>query len=468
MSATTALSSILDQTPAYVPELDPGFRPAILAVRAYRKAVADADNTELVQIAVERNSGLVTRRDIEVLPSGADDEASYTVVERTLKFLLWARGGYKVYVSGPQWLTDRLVADYSPDGARAFDVDMMRRAYGAAFEISAVAADAVPAAKESGLKLGGNLEGCRIGFDLGASDYKLSAVVDGEPVFTTEIRWDPVGQNDPDYHVSRIKEGLELAASKMERVDAIGGSSAGIYVENQVMSASLFRSIAPDQFESIVKPMFLHIRDEWGVPLEIINDGDVTAIAGAMSLGRNGILGIAMGSSEAVGYVDRNGHVTGWLNELAFCPVDVNPDAEPDEWSGDIGVGAMYFSQQAVNKLAPAAGFSFPEEMLLPERLKVVQAKMAEGDEGARKIYESIGIYLGYAIAWYAEFYDYGDLLILGRVTSGEGGIIILETAKKVLASEFPEHSDIGVSMPDEKMRRHGQAVAAASLPATA
>ena len=296
--------------------------------------------------------------------------------------------------------------------------------------------------------------------------YKLSAVVDGEPVFTTEIRWDPVGQTDSEYHLSRIREGLELAASKMERVDAIGGSSAGIYVESQVMNASLFRSIDPAEFESVVKPMFHKMREEWGVPFEVINDGDVTAIAGALSLERNAILGIAMGSSEAVGYVDPNGHVTGWLNELAFCPVDVNPVAPPDEWSGDRGVGAMYFSQQAVNKLAPAAGYTFPDDMLLPERLKEVQAKMADGEAAAEDIYRTIGVYLGYAVAWYAEFYEFTDLLILGRVTTGRGGDVILEVAQQVLDQEFPEYAKVGLNVPDEKMRRHGQAVAAASLPA--
>jgi predicted NBD/HSP70 family sugar kinase len=457
----------LDQPGKTAAPLDPGFRPIILAVRNYRAAVAAAENTETVSLAVERNSGLTTRMDIEVLPAGTEDEATFIVVERTLKFLLWARGGWKVYVSGSSTVCDKLVAAYSPNGTRAFDVETMKKAYGRSFEIQVVSADDVPAENESGLELGGNLNGCRIGFDLGASDYKLSAVVDGEPVFTTEIRWDPVGQTDPEYHLSRIREGLTLAASKMERVDAIGGSSAGIYVESQVMNASLFRSIDPAEFERLIKPMFLAMRKEWNVPFEVINDGDVTAIAGAMSLGRNAILGIAMGSSEAVGYVNAGGHVTGWLNELAFCPVDVNSVAAPDEWSGDLGVGAMYFSQQAVNKLAPAAGYSFPEDMLLPERLKEVQAKMAAGDEAAADIYRTIGVYLGYAVAWYAEFYDFGDRLILGRVLTGRGGDIIIEEAQKVLNDEFPEYAKIGLNVPDEKMRRHGQAVAAASLPAT-
>jgi hypothetical protein len=48
-------------------------------------------------------------------------------------------------------------------------------------------------------------------------------------------------------------------------------------------------------------------------------------------------------------------------------------------------------------------------------------------------------------------------------VTSGEGGQIIIRKAEEVLATEFPELK-IAISMPDEKMKRHGQAIAAASL----
>jgi len=171
---------------------------------------------------------------------------------------------------------------------------------------------------------------------------------EGEVVFTTELPWDPKVEPDPDFHYHKINEGLKLAASHLPRVDAIGGSSAGVFVDNKVMIASLFRAVPPELFERKVKPMFLNLRKEWGVPLEMANDGDVTALAGGMSLKTNAVLGVAMGSSEAGGYLDARGQITGWLNELAFCPVDYNPKAAADEWSGDCGVGALYFSQQAV------------------------------------------------------------------------------------------------------------------------
>jgi hypothetical protein len=56
----------------------------------------------------------------------------------------------------------------------------------------------------------------------------------------------------------------------------------------------------------------------------------------------------------------------------------------------------------------------------------------------------------------------------MGRVTSGDGGVILLERAKEVIATEFPEIAKkVTLNIPDEKARRVGQSVAAASLPKT-
>ena len=194
--------------------------------------------------------------------------------------------------------------------------------------------------------------------------------------------------------------------------------------------------------------------------------GDVTALAGAMDLGDNSVLGIAMGTSEAGGYVDPQGNITGWLNELAFVPTDFCPDSMVDEWSGDYGCGVKYFSQDAVIKLAPAAGIALDEKLSPAEKLKVVQGLMKDGDKRAADIYDTIGAYFGYAIAYYAEFYEIKHVLIMGRVTSGAGGVILLERAQEVLDKEFPELSaKIKLHIPDENSRRVGQSVAAASLP---
>lgn len=454
--------------PSIVPPLDPAFRPAALANRAFRAEVATSGVGVPLALALERSDGVVSRYDTVAFPDGHPRaEANLAYAERIVKFLLWARGGWKVYVGGPAGVGRHIQAVYAPGGARDFDVRFMGdQVYMQPFAVVACEAADVPAAREAGTPVGRHLDGCRIGFDLGASDVKVSAVIDGEAVFSDEIVWEPVEQADPAYHYDRITDALRAARAKLPRLDAIGGSSAGVYVDNRPMVASLFRGIPAGRFGEI-RNMFLRIRDEFGVPLEIANDGDVTALAGAMSMEDDAVLGIAMGSSEAAGYVNREGAITGWLNELAFAPVDYNPEAVADEWSGDRGVGALYFSQQCVFRLAPQVGLPLPEGETKAAKLKHVQHHLEAGHSEARKIWESVGVYLGYSLAHYADFYDVKHVLILGRLTSGIGGTLILDGAKAVLAAEFPElAARINIQLPDEKSRRVGQSIAAASLPA--
>ena len=447
----------------FTPPLDPGFQPAILVNRNYVAAAKKTGRAVPLVIGLERECGLVSRFETVVFPDA--DAATLQYVERTVKFLLWARGGWKVYVGGPKAIGEFIRKTYSPTGARKFDCNLMGAAYAKKFQVVVTAADKVPANSEMEVAAGGHLKGCRIGFDLGASDYKVSAVIDGEAVFTEESPWDPKSQPNPEYHYHHISAALHRAAAHMPRVDAIGGSSAGVIVDNEIRVASLLRAIPKKDFPKAAK-VFKRIQKEWNVPIVVMNDGDVTALAGALSLRKKGMLGIAMGSSEAGGFMDKQGRILGWLNELAFAPVDYNPAAAADEWSGDRGVGALYFSQQAVNKLLPTAKIKLPKKMGLPERLKEVQALMAKGDARAAKIYETIGVYLGYTIPLYAEFYDYQHMLILGRVTTGKGGDIVIAKAREVLKKEFPEIAKkVQIHVPDEKSRRVGQAVAAASLP---
>jgi len=443
--------------------LDPGFLPAVIFNRHYLKTVRASGQAVPLVIGLERECGLVSRYETVVRPSANAETIRY--VERIVKFLLWARGGWKLHIGGPKAIGEALRKTYSPTGARKFDCDLMGKAYGKPFQVVVTTAGKVPANRDMEVAAGGHLKGCRIGFDLGASDYKVSAVIDGEAVFTEETPWTPVKATNPEYHYHHISAALHRAAAHLPRVDAIGGSSAGIIVDNEIRVASLLRSIPKQDFAKAAG-VFKRIQREWNVPVVVMNDGDVTALAGALSLGQKGMLGIAMGSSEAGGFMDKQGRIHGWLNELAFAPVDYNPDAVADEWSGDLGVGALYFSQQAVNKLLPAAKIKLPEKLGLPERLKEVQALMAKGDERAAKIYETIGVYLGYTIPHYADFYDFNHLLILGRVTTGKGGDIVIAKAREVLKAEFPEIArKVAIHVPDEKSRRVGQAVAAASLP---
>jgi predicted NBD/HSP70 family sugar kinase len=443
--------------------LDPGFQPAVLCNRTYLRGVRASGKGAPLVLGLERECGLLSRFETVVNPEA--DAATLRYVERIVKFLIWSRGGWKLHIGGPEAICDFIRKTYSARGARKFDCGMMALAYGRKFEVVSTAADKVPAARDMQVAAGGHLKGCRIGFDLGASDYKVSAVIDGEAVFTEETPWDPKNQPNPEYHYHHISAALHRAAARMPRVDAIGGSSAGIIVDNEIRVASLLRSI-PKKLFPTAAAVFKRIAKEWNVPLVVMNDGDVTALAGALSLGEKGMLGVAMGSSEAAGFMDKRGRILGWLNELAFAPVDYNPKAPADEWSGDAGVGALYFSQQAVNKLLPAAKIKLPKAMGLPERLVEVQKLMAAGDERAAKIYETIGVYLGYTIPHYLDFYDFDHMLILGRVTTGKGGDIVLAKAREVLQREFPAAARrITMHVPDEQSRRVGQAVAAASLP---
>jgi predicted NBD/HSP70 family sugar kinase len=444
--------------------LDMEFQPAVLFNRHYVAAAKKSGRAVPLVIGLERENKFLSRYETMIFPEA--DTATRLYVERLVKFLLWQRGGWKLFIGGPKVTGEFIQKIYSPRGLRKFDCDMMTLAYGKNFQVVVTTAEKVPAEKENQIAAGGHLRGCRIGFDLGASDYKVSAVIDGEAIFTEEMPWDPKTQSNPEYHYHHIASALHRAAAHLPRVDAIGGSSAGIIVDNEIRVASLLRAIPKKLFPQAAK-IFKRLQREWNVPFVVMNDGDVTALAGALSLGSKGMLGLAMGSSEAAGFMDKRGRILGWLNELAFAPVDYNPAAAIDEWSGDKGTGVMYFSQQAVNKLLPAAKISLPEKMGLPERLKEVQNLMARGDARAGKIYETIGVYLGCALAQYAEFYDFRQALILGRVTTGKGGDIVIAKAREVLKKEFPELArEIQLRVPDEKSRRIGQAVAAASLPA--
>ena len=453
--------------PRVIPVLDPGFRPAVLAVRAFRGLVDATEGAVPVRIALEQTDGSVFHFETQVLPeSHAQASANVAYVERFVKFLLWARGGWRIYVDGPESLAAGLTSHYSQTEAGRFDAHFVGELV-FDHQLEVVRTRDLPPEHSVTKPLGRHLEGCRIGFDLGGSDRKVAAVIDGRVVFSDETVWDPYYKPDPQYHFDGIMDSLRKAAAHLPRVDAIGGSAAGVYVNNRVKAGSLFRGVPPDVFQARVKDLFLDIRKAWnGVPFELVNDGEVTALAGSMSLGENAILGIALGTSTAAGYVTPEGNITSWVNELAFVPIDYNPAAAVDEWSGDYGVGSQYFSQQCVGRLMPVAGVDVPAEMPLPERLKQVQALRANGDDRARKIYETIGTYMGYGVAHFASFYDLRHVLVLGRVTSGPGGDDIVLGARRVLDVEFPELARrIAFHVPDEHDKRHGQAIAAASLP---
>ncbi len=444
-----------------LPELDRAFIPFGVWIDAYEKGAEKP-----LAIAIERDKGKISVHHTKIHGTKELAEADYRFVERYVKFLLWSIGGFRIYICGDSAVAQRLKEAYTLTGDRKFDVQFMQDVYEVPFEVIDCAPEDFPTANESSVSIGGHMEGCRIGFDAGGSDRKVSAVIDGKTVYSEEVVWHPKTESDPQYHFDGIVAAFRTAASKMPRVDGIGVSSAGVFIGNSPMVSSLFIKV-PREKRELVKTIYDRAAKELGdVPIVVANDGDVTALAGAMGMECGSVMGMAMGTSEAVGYVDADGNVLGWLNELAFAPVDLNENAMADEWSTDIGVGCKYFSQDAVIKLAPAAGIELDEALTPAEKLRVVQELVGKGDERAKRVFESIGVYLAHTMKLYCRFYDVHRMIVLGRVMSGVGGSIILDRCLKTMREEYPElAAKVKVMLPDEKTRRVGQSVAAASLP---
>ena len=442
------------------PLLDKNFIPFGIWIKAYLQ-----DAARPFKIAVERENGLTSVFETK-LRGSEFAEANYRYAERFVKMLLWSVGGWRVYLCGDEAIAKRMQEEYRAGGKREFDAGFMQDVYERPFEIVISDEAHFPAAHEQTRKAGGHTNGCRIGFDAGGSDRKVSAVIDGQTVYSEEVVWHPKTSEDLSYQYDGIVSAFKTAASKLPRVDGIGVSSAGTFVGNSPMVSSLFLKIPRAQREQ-VKSIYDRAAKEIGdVPIVVANDGDVTALAGAMSLQDGCVMGLAMGTSEAAGYIDRNGDLLGWFNELAFAPVDLSETAAVDEWSGDRGVGCKYFSQDAVIKLAPAAGIALDGGLTPAEKLKTVQALAEGGDERAKDIFRTIGAYLAHTVPLYEMTYDIRHLIVLGRVASGVGGELIVGECCRILQEEYPALAQkVQVMLPDEKFRRVGQSMAAASLP---
>ncbi|MCS1410029.1 MAG: hypothetical protein M2R45_03217 [Verrucomicrobia subdivision 3 bacterium] len=453
--------------------LDGGFEPSVLWNREYSKRAKATGEARPFSVAVGKSDSILARVETQLGPETSSwVDTNYRYVERLVKSLLYVHGGHRIIVAGCDAIAARLAADYTAEGNRQFDADMLgTQIFLAPFEVQELSLENMPSpTKGDESSWGRHLEGCRIGFDLGGSDRKAAAIIDGKVVFSEEIEWNPYFQSDVNYHLNGIRDSLQRAAKHLPRVDAVGGSAAGVYVDNEVRAASLFRGIPAAQFGESVRRIFFRVMDSLGwseIPWGVVNDGEVAALAGSMAIGGNGLLGLSMGTSFAAGYVTPSGKLSSRLNELAFMPIDHRPEGPVDEWSGDVGCGVQFFSQQGVARLAKLAGIAFDDSIAFPERLIEVQRLVVQGDSRAESIFRTIGVNFGYAIAQFAELYALEHLLILGRVTSGEGGGLILKAAREVLDLEFPEISEaIQFHLPDEKQKRHGQAIAVASLPA--
>ena len=275
-----------------------------------------------------------------------------------------------------------LAGIYGPQGARAFDSKVVgEKMFRAPLSVESRAIEDMPDPRDATVRLGRHLDGCRIGFDLGGSDRKCVAVVEGEVVFSEETRWDPYFQSEPRYHFDGIDDTLRRAATRLPRIDAIGGSAAGVYANNEVLVASLFRGVSDRDFETHIRRMFWRLKEKWDdVPLEVANDGEVAALAGSMSLNENRLLGISMGTSQAAGYCDSTGHITSWLNELAFTPIDYRDDAPADEVVGRYRLRSPVLLSAGRGPAGPNGRHRSPRG-----RATVRMSQRGSGSHGARR-----------------------------------------------------------------------------------
>lgn len=440
----------------FTPKYDKDFKPMIFDYNNYLQG-----GSILVKVAIERNSGYNFVKDLHLI-----DESDNTIdiAIRFIQGIIWCAGGYKIYIYGSNKLVSELRAQYN--GKYKIDADYMQRIYMQPLAINEILdINDFPLYNPCSKKIGGHLNGNRIGLDIGGSDRKVSAVVNGEVIYSEEVVWHPKVYSDPNYHYDGILTALKTAASKMDSVDGIGISTAGGVVDNRVVLALLFKMVSESDFDKHIRNIYLNAAKEIGedIPVVVANDGDVSALAGSIYMKKNSLLGLAFGTSEAAGYIDSTGSLNGFLSELAFVPIDNNQKAHGNELNNDYGVGTSYFSQDGVIKLAMNAGVDMTGADSPAEKLKVVQKMAAEGKQIALDIFRDIGIYLGYTIPYYAQFYCLENVMLLGRVMSGIGGDIILDISRQVLKEEF--NSNINVFVPDEMTRRVGQSIAAASLP---
>lgn len=439
--------------------LDKNYYPMYL----YQKDFVESANKEGAKpfiLVLERGEGEYERYETCLYANGRQEE-NLRYAKKLVKTMIWAYGGYKFYLYGGEDVVEGLRKAYSTDGERAFDYEFMKDVYLRPMEFVVTGKEDLPESACKATPSGANAKGYRIGFDAGGSDRKVTACIDGRVVYEKETVWFPKLNSDPNYHLEGILDSIDNALNALGgRVDALGVSTAGIVVDNEVRVSSLFRKVSKKEQAEFVRPIYTNLSKKYGCPVKVANDGDVAALAGAFTEGGE-ILGIAMGTSLAAGYVDKEMRIRGCLNELAFVPVDANENSAIDEWSGDAGVGVMYHSQDAVIKLAPEAGIELDESLSPAEKLKVVQALANDGDERAIKLYERMGDYFGYTLLWFACLYQIKKAIFLGRVASGKGGEILLERARQIIKNEG---SSVEIVLPDEMSRRLGQSFTAAGL----
>jgi len=485
MAMPRAAMKILLSRPKVPAPLDPNFSPVVLAKKQYLEATSGC--TDKLEWALPRSGGLA-RYSLPVFPENHDDiEASVYMAGVLIQEMIWQRSASELKLAGPASVCEAVKRAFSPGGMYDFEVTSMPNVCGTPsepFKVTVVSADQLGEAKDTPQVCGKDANGCRLAFDLGKSDIKVVAVQDNEVKYSKETEWD-VTNPDPDYHYKAIKAAMELGKAVLPKIDAIGGSATGtVGANNEATWCDIFPNVPPDVYKLKVVDIFNRLAKDLAgdVPVKVINDGEVTALAAFQKIQKGNILGISMGSSEGGGYANADGNLMGWINELCYIRLDLNPMAPSDPWTkgAHSGISHMYLGQRGSTKLASAGGIEGPENQIYPhpdmctikhdnhaQCLKLIQKAMTEPSKEprARLIYETVGVYLGYGLAQYTEFYKIDHIMILGRVSKGVGGDIMLAKAKEVLETEFPEIPPIQFHTADDHFKAVGQCIAAAALP---
>jgi len=480
-----AAMKILLSRPAVPAPLDPNFSPLVLGKRQYMLATKDC--ADELQWALPRADGC-GRYTLKVFPEGHEDiEASIYLAGVLIQEMLWQRSASELLLAGPPAICEALSKAFAEGGAYEFEASSMPNVCGTPanpFGVKIVAVADLPEAKDTPQVCGKDANGCRLAFDLGKSDIKVVAVKDNEVLYSKETEWD-VTNPDPDYHYEAIKAAMQLGKDALPQIDAIGGSATGtVSGNNEATWCDIFPNVPPDVYKEKVVNIFQRLAKDLAgdVPLKVINDGEVTALAAVQKIKAGNVMGISMGSSEGGGYANSDGNLLGWINELCYMKLDLNPLAPRDPWSkgAHTGLSHMYLGQRGATKLAAKAGVEGKEELMYPhpemctirhenhaQCLKLIQKAMTDpaSEPQCRKLYETVGVYLGYGLAQYCEFYKIDHVMILGRVSKGVGGDLMLAVAKSVLEKEFPEYAGIQFHTADDHFKAVGQCIAAAALP---
>lgn len=379
-------------------------------------------------------------------------EESYFYVKKILLTLMWLVGGTEFKFNGDAFFFDFRKERITNDEEIRICAKRRERVFGTPF--SFVSSKKIYKDTCSYTKLSGERKGCRIGFDEGGSDRKVTAIIDGKDVFSEEVLWSPKCEKDYHYHYNGIVESLKHAASHLPHVDSIGVSTAGIVYHNQLLEPTLFRSVPQEDKDRYVRSIFPDIakKEFGGVPALVHNDGDVSAFGGSLLFKKDNIVGLAFGTGLASGYCYHSSF-NGWINEWGKIPLDYSLSAYSHYDLGVKGAGTEYLSQKGIIRLCKNAGYSF--EGTLPEQLLQIQKEAEKDNPVVLECYKERGEYLGSALCFFHRFLPFTSVLTLGRVRTGRGGEYLLLGTREYLKAH--SLSSIEVFTSDEHFRRLGQ-----------